>query len=191
MKLMINSGIRWISGITLLCASALTFACSCPTGPLDRDAGGDAKHVFVFRLLDARLESDDGARGNFHGPAHGRIRVVESLRGGGKQFESIEFYTAQCCGSRLDIGHYYIAFVDADGKSFLANSSSVAELYFGYSEPTSDARSVILKAAGIRKRLDGSVVLDEAFLDRAFARISQMPPPPPPCSEGKSRTKDD
>ncbi len=191
MNLLINLGIRWISVMALLCASSLAVACSCPIGPLDRDAGGDAKHVFVFRLLDARLESDDGALSNIPGSVHGRIRVVESLRGDGRQFDSIDFYTSQCCGSRLDVGHYYIAFVDADGESFRADSSSVAELYFGYSEPTSSAPSDIWKVAGLRRRQDGSVVMDEAVRNRAFSRISQVPTPPPPCPDRKSQVKED
>jgi len=35
------------------------------------------------------------------------------------------------------------------------------------------------------------VVMDQTVRNRAFSRISQVPPPPPPCPDRKPQVKED
>lgn len=164
---MIKSALlAWI--LTFSCAAQ---ACTCAFAPLDTESARNAKDVFIFRLTQAKvkLNSDDERTGT---EIIGQIKTIERLRGAKKLPEKIKFATGACCGTRLDVGEYFVAFVSDVGSQFVANSGNVMEV--GGKYRLSDTRERILAV------LDGKERLEDVF-SRADRDRTEQSPVLPPC----------
>ncbi|MDQ1925148.1 hypothetical protein, partial [Massilia pseudoviolaceinigra] len=120
---MIKSALlAWI--LTFSCAAQ---ACTCAFAPLDTESARDAKDVFIFRLTQAKVKhiSGDERRGT---EIIGQIKIIDRLRGVKKLSDQIKFYTDTCCGTRLDVGSYFVAFVSDAGSQFVAHNGNVVGL---------------------------------------------------------------
>ncbi|MES3026209.1 MAG: hypothetical protein V4857_31890 [Pseudomonadota bacterium] len=150
------------------------FACTCSFAHLDTESVRKAKKIFAFRLMGAEIKkvsSKDPEKME----VVGRILVIDNIRGNKNIFKEIRFTTHRCCGSRFDIGSYYVAFISDNGPKFFANSGNVLEIGTMY-----DAVEVREKMAEIyTKKKD----LDDVFSRESRDRIEQSPVLPP-CPRG-------
>lgn len=165
MKNLLSSMI--VAFATLLAAPAS--ACECRFSALDTEGARSADHVFVFRIVEARMLDEVYVEAG--------IKVLQTLHGDATSFRAARYTTRMCCGSRFDIGHVYIAFVHGDGRSFDANSGSVGDVTDLDHGPDSEL------IRRVRSLLAGKATLAETLGTAAFDRINQVQPPPPPCKE--------
>ena len=172
-----------VLGLLMALVARDVVACSCFTPPMSEASAREADHVFVFQLIDSIFVSTGEGSVIYEG-AKGTVRVVETIRGNGQQFDEITFITTPCCGVRLDVGHYYVAFVSGSGSSFGVNEGNVADVTTEYSEHSEYPRSEQGIVTRVSALLGGALSLDDAIPLRLRSRISQNePPPPPPCPE--------
>jgi len=143
-------------------------ACECAFAPLTPIEARTASIVFAFRLLDARIEQSTGAEGS--DSVVGNIQIVARFRGS-PAAEQVRYSVSPCCGSRLEVGKYYIAFLPKDSHLFDGNSSNLRGLF----EPFSQHHAELLE-----RLLNGTDEHDSSFYT-TFLDISQFPAPPPPC----------
>ena len=151
--------------------SGAASACECNFDPLTDDSVRAAKNLFVFRLVSAEIISDD-LKLPATSQISGSIEIVETIRGK-PTFKTIIYNTFNCCGSRLDVGHYYVAFSSESGVQFLGNSGNLVSLGDWYDKkfsPRKDIEKVLTKKATVK----------QAFIAFSRERIDQTPPPPPP-----------
>lgn len=80
----------------------------------------------VFRLLTAELQNA-GASDPNDSSVVGTIKVVDNILGSTRA-RQIHYSTLQCCGIRLDVGSYYVPFIEEDGTEFFAHSGNVVEI---------------------------------------------------------------
>lgn len=150
----------------LLIVSGATQACTCSVAPLDAEIARSAKSVIVFRIMSAKV-----SREQVHdAPASdivGRVKIVDQLRGRKSAIREIRFSTGSCCGSRLDVGSYFVAFISNDGSRFTANIGNVVEV--GKEYPTVQTRTTILDF------LDGRKTFEESFSRELRDRSEQSP----------------
>ncbi len=113
---------------------------ACSSGPIPtfKDHFDNAEYIFIFQLESLALAQQDSKRPNPPGQVNGKIRVIESLKGKAPQYKYITFSTFWCGGLRLDVGHYFIAFVKNDGVVLKLDfgDRSVLNLRSGYFEPS-------------------------------------------------------
>ncbi|HET7842565.1 MAG TPA: hypothetical protein VFL14_00320, partial [Xanthomonadales bacterium] len=124
-----------IAFVALQLAAFAASACSCMHGDIDTESARAADTVFVFQLLSAKYVREDFGDHAYSEGAEGSIRVVTSVRGDGERFDRITYLPSRCCGSRLDVGHYYIAFVSDPGPSFHAGADSVIAIGERFLDP--------------------------------------------------------
>lgn len=112
-------------------------ACTIPPQPTFKDHFKSARHIFVFQLEGLDLVKQNAGAPISPGLVKGRIRVTESLKGKPPSYKYITFSTFWCGGLRLDVGHYFIAFVKNDGVvlELGPEDRSVLDLRSGYFEP--------------------------------------------------------
>jgi hypothetical protein len=124
-------------GITLSWAQ-YSSACTIGPQPTFKDHFESAQHIFIFQLESLSLVQQKGKLLGSPIEVSGRIRVTESLKGKAPQYKYITFSTHWCGGLRLDVGHYFIAFVKNDGVVLKLDSGdrSVLDLRSGYFEPS-------------------------------------------------------
>ena len=116
--------------------------------------------------------------------ARGSIRVVESIRGEGAQFKKVAFTTDTCCGTRLDVGHDYVAFVSGKGSLVEVNWGNIADVTDYYSEDSDYPRSEQGIIARVEGLLEGTLPLDKAIPTFMRTSVSQLGTPPPlPCPD--------
>ena len=140
-------------------------ACSCSGAPLDDEAARRAAEVFVFQLTEAKVVSDPPLVPTMVGS----VRVVAHVRGRSKARE-VTYQAGWCCGTRMEIGRYYVAFLDEAGARFTGNLENLVPLpYVGDAGDTSAIEAVL---AGERSLLD-------AFPQGEMHTVPA--PPPPPC----------
>ena len=153
--------------VGLLLASAAD-ACSCDFAPLGTKEARAARNVFVFRLMDARVEpATAGASSNW---VVGTVKVEARVRGSTKA-QQIRFSTFYCCGSRLEVGKHYIAFLSSDTPRFDGNASNVLPLWEDFDREQADALEAVLR---------GKTKLEDVFA-YGLEEINQVRPPPAPC----------
>jgi hypothetical protein len=160
-------------------AAAPADACECSFGPLSDSTVREATHVFVFRVEAATLENSTAS------PAYravASIDLVDSVLGDARP-KSLGFSTHWCCGSSLDLGHYYAAFLQGDpGSDFFAHAGNLLPLglFYGTEE---------------RKRLEKVVrlgsPLEACFGEWPSTKVEISPPPPPPRVPGELPLKKD
>lgn len=170
-----------IRRILLLCAlgfCSASEACECDFPPLDTAAARNAREIFVFRLLSAEVRDDkDYDRGGNR--IVGRIKVITRLRGTARQIREVHFSTSDCCGTRLDVGDYFVAFLPSMNGKFTTNSGNVLSVGREYPlAQTHDKLSAILA---------GKTRLEDVFSRAYRDRIEQWPVLPPCVPAGNVR----
>jgi hypothetical protein len=165
----------------ILFAISLTFscvvhACTCSFVPINSEATRAAKNVFIFRLIQAKVNLINGHVGSTP-EIIGQIEVIDRLRGDEKRVKEIKFSTSSCCGSRFDVGSYFVAFVSEVGPRFVANNGNVVEI--GREYPLPQTRANLLAV------LDGEKRFEDVF-SREFRDRTEQFPIQPPCP-GKDR----
>ena len=163
---------NWLITIALALLGITANACTCPFVPLNTESARDAKQVFVFRLVDAALQRE-GSEQEVTTIVVGTIEVVADLRGT-TNAKRIIYSTLWCCGTRLDVGKYYAAFISDNSEQFDAHSGNLLELG-GYYAPGSNA------GTKLRAVVAGQETLEKAFSEEKRDRTEQIPRPPPPC----------
>jgi hypothetical protein len=165
----------------VIALSGIADACECAFSPLSTESVRSAKSVFVFRLLSSELQAK-GSDLPISAVVVGKIQVVDVIRGTSKA-KTILYSTHQCCGTRLDVGKYYAAFVQADEAQLLGNSGNLIELGEMY-YPTRGSR------AKIEAMLAGRKSLEKSFSEYSLDRTQQVPRPPAPyCPNDQKRGK--
>lgn len=145
-------------------------ACTCAPELRDLPGALEAKNVFIFRVLSARALPDRAD--DFSGPhVEGRIEIVDRLRGQGR-FRKMRFSTGRCCGSRFDVGAYFVGLISEHGPTFRAHFGNVLEI--GTREDLQEARK------DIAALLSGQRQLDEVF-PRWMRERTEQSVVPPPC----------
>lgn len=86
--------------------SSAVQACTCSVSPPTTNSLRSANEVFIFRLLDAKLAAKKPHGANQE--IVGNIKIVERLRGTSGRLSQIRFFTGKCCGTRLDVGAYFL-----------------------------------------------------------------------------------
>ena len=167
-----------IAFVVLQLAAFAASACSCAFATLGTETARAADTVFVFQLMSARFLNREEGEGMILEGAEGTIRVVESLRGDGSRFDRISYNTLHCCGSRLDVGHYYLAFVSGPGPSFGAGENSIVRVGEQYRASSPGDENALLFR--VHDLLEGRSSFEEALPDTMFERVGLIPPPPPP-----------
>jgi len=150
--------------------SSVAQACQCAYQPLDTDAARGAKNIFIFRLVQAEVMPSASSEGHA-ARVLGRIDIVGHLRGNTASFKEIEYSTDHCCGSRFDVGSYFVAFVSKAGPRLVANNGNVMEL--GQQRVTPQTRAEILTI------LKGEKTLEDVFSRAELERTEQSPVMPP------------
>lgn len=150
-------------------------ACECAFPPLDTQSVREARNVFVFRLLDAKLQAD-GSEQPLTATIIGNIEIADTIRGTADA-RRIRYSVHQCCGTRLDVGKYYLALDSDDGPELLGHSGNLIE-----------AGEMYYPGSGTRERIEsvlsGEESLENAFSAYALDRTQQISRPPPPyCPE--------
>jgi hypothetical protein len=155
-------------------------ACTCDFLYLDTAAVRSAQQVFVFRLVSARVE-EHTRDGVAHDEIIARIKIVAQIRGVSEHVSELSFSTQRCCGTRLDVGGYFVAFLPQTGNRFAANNGNVVEV---------DPFDLTNAQAKINAVLAGKKRFEDVFSREATDRTEQEPVPPPPCPltvRGRSR----
>ena len=137
-----------------------------------------ATHIFVFRLVSAEVQEHE-ALSNRLQTVIGRIRWLENLRGDGSQFGEIAFNTDPCGGTRLEIGHYFLAVTNADGYRIEGSYDNLIDITEEYREGENNhALGWFLSALG--PAIAGEVLLSDVLHPRFRYNTHTSPPPPPP-----------
>jgi len=142
-------------------------ACTCTGLPLSTETVQQAKHIFMFQLVSAKARTEQ----NKELSIVGAVKTFDRLRGNGKLPTEVRFSTSKCCGTRLDVGGYFVAFLPNVGKTFTADNNNVIEI--GKEYPISESLELI------QNILEGSKTLEENFSREYLDRIEQFPIQPP------------
>ena len=153
-----------------LLVSGVANACQCAFSHLDTAQARAANNVFVFQLLDARVAQEVNAPSS--SGVVGSIKVLANVRGKTNARE-VRYSTFYCCGSRLEVGKYYVGFLPSDTASFYGNAGNILPLWNGINRATADKLEAVLR---------GGKRLEDAF-SYGLEEIHQMRPPPSPCPE--------
>jgi hypothetical protein len=172
---------KWASLLfALLFTTTQALACSCSFTAVDENTVREAEQVFVFKLVSARSVDDARVEQPWRDAlVVAEIEVVEVLRGG-PLHRRMHFSTAQCCGSRLDVGKYYAAFLPADEAEFFGHMGNLIEIGpgLGVKGRVDDLKSV----------LAGKRTLAQEFGEYPSDRITTVPRPPAPCPDQTAKT---
>jgi hypothetical protein len=160
--------------LIFLCAilfSGLALACQCAYEPMSDNSVKAAKNIFVFRLISAEIANKASTDGT-DSTILATIQIVDVVRGSAA-YKKIYFSNHWCCGSRLDVGHFYAAFTSTGGVSFSGNTGNLLDLGNMY-YPEIEFRK------NIPFVLTGKMSINKAFANYDINRLEQVPPPPPP-----------
>lgn len=158
--------IKQIFFLILVLSSGSAQACTCAYLPLETSTVRQAEHIFIFRLISAKVGADSIGSAR-HDDIIGHIQVVSQIRGASKQVREISFSTERCCGARLDVGGYFVAFLPSLGKRVEVNNGNIVQL-----GPTSTHRDT---EAQIRTVLAGAKNFEDVFSRRDTDRTEQEP----------------
>lgn len=161
-----------VKGIFLLLIAMycnMANACTCGYFSLDTAAVRNAQQVFIFRLVSAEIEERTRTAIGYN-EIIGRVEIVSQLRGVSNHVSELSFSTRRCCGTRLDVGGYFVAFLPTTGNRFEANNGNVVEIVpFDLQDTQAKINAVL---AGKRR-------FEDVFSRDATDRTEQEPLIPP------------
>jgi hypothetical protein len=168
---------RLILLLSLLFFAQPIVACSCDSEEISDQQFKNAKNIFLFRIRSIHvIEGKNVPIEN--GIAVGAIRVVENYKGTA-HYSSFQYSTSYCCGSKFQVGEYYLAILDKDGK--LLSASPENTIGMGRSL---EQEKGLMGPNQIRRRIlsavDGLELFSKAFPVEHRMTTSSVPPPPPP-----------
>jgi len=167
---------RWLLMSVLAVASLDAGACECSYPFLENRTVIEARHIFIFQLLGAKAEAGEGDNPPVN-RVIAQIRIVKQLRGR-SEYASMEYDTFWCCGTRLDIGHFYVAFLtDTDGP-FVGNPGNLIEVSESAAEDVSGKLYDVVS---------GKRTLESEYGEFPSERLFQVPRPPEPCPRPAAR----
>lgn len=163
-----------VKGIFLLLIAVycnMANACKCGFLYLDTPAARSTQQIFIFRLVSAQVSASPPDRLG-HSEVIARIKIVSQLRGVSNHVSELSFSTQRCCGTRLDVGGYFVAFLPPTGTRFAANNGNVVEI---------DPFDLENKQAKINAVLAGKLRFEDVFSRGDIDRTEQELVPAPPC----------
>ncbi len=152
-----------------------TLACTCSFNPLSTESIQSASNIFVFRIMSAKVRNET-VQNPIMQEVEAKIKVIDRIHGAQHLYSGIHFSTSWCCGSRLDVGRYYVAFISDEGPEFLAHNGNIIDIgerYYPDSVTEIDIKGKILKI------LSKKAKLQEIFTRDNLDRIEQSPVLPP------------
>jgi hypothetical protein len=161
--------------VMLTLASPAAFACECSYSPLGDSTVLAAKSIFVFQLMSAEVEFGGEVEPAAQAVS-ARVKLVEHLGGVEDSHELMSYSTLSCCGSRLDVGHFYAAFLTEPAVPFVGHPGNLLHLGEYYRPRSSEALHLKSVVAGQRK-------LEEAYGKFPGERQHQISRPPTPCPQ--------
>ncbi len=152
-------------------------ACSCAFAPLNNGTVRNANDIFVFQLISAKIEPETSnplvAR-----EVVGEIRIVDVLRGE-RRVRSMRYSSSFCCGTRMYVGQYYVAFISSKEVEFSGNTGNLLNLGDLTLNQTyrvsSELRGRLLSVAS------GQKSLEQEFGEFPNEKMFTLPRPPDPC----------
>lgn len=168
--------LRLVAPILLLVlAPFAAIGCECSYPPLGDRTVRAAKSVFVFQLVSAEIQpADVDVSGPEAQALKARIRIVEHLGGTTASRETMRYDTQRCCGTRLDVGHFYAAFLPSPTAEFHGHAGNLLHLGEYYQAESSEADR-------LKSVVSGRRTLEAAYGEFPGERQHQIPRPPPPC----------
>jgi hypothetical protein len=147
-------------------------ACECASSFLDASSARKQQNVFAFRVLSMEFvpERGDGRPGR-KDRINGKIQVIDSIRGDGKQFTSARARIWTCCGLRLQPGLIYWAFTSQKGPVLVVHQGNLLQLPPYFHESSLDISAAVL----VRSMLQGKEGLGQfpeelwVYSDRTLA----------------------
>jgi hypothetical protein len=165
--------LKTIVFVALLFASQISTACEC--GFFSEQTASTSKVVFIFQVVGTELHSENFNNEN----AIAKIRIIKIIRG--KPIATnISYSVSSCCGLALMAVRHYVAFLNENSHSFVADFDNVLAL-----SPLFRPSGGI--PTGIRDILRGAPA-PERLLDESQQLLSSTPSPPcPPTSLQQGR----
>ena len=162
-------------GVFLIFVNSAAYACTCSYSILGNKQVDESSEIFVFRLDSAVADTAD-ADPISGGQVTGNISIVDVLRGK-PRIEKMRYSTLHCCGARIDLGQYYVAFVSDGGIEFSGNTGNLLNLGEQYTPgaPTAQRLSAVVQ---------GKESLEQAFGKFPNERMFTLSRPPSPCPNG-------
>ncbi len=153
-------------------------ACTCSFMPLSDESIRSAPNIIVFRIMSAKIVNPNETN-LLLDKVEAKIKVVDRIRGKKHTYRNIYFSTSSCCGSRLDVGRYYVAFISETGPSFFANNGNIIDIgerYYPNSVGDIDVRAKISKILSKEEKFEN--IFPRHVLDRV-----EQTPILPPCNQ--------
>ncbi len=126
----VNSNVGQLMRIFLVsffCLLSLNAAaCSCAFAPLNNGTVRNANDIFVFQLISATIEPET-SNPLVTRKVVGEIRIVDVLRGE-PRVRSMRYTSSFCCGTRMYVGQYYVAFISSKELEFSGNTGNLLNL---------------------------------------------------------------
>ena len=160
----------------LAIASLDAGACECSYLLLKNRTVIEAKHIFIFRLLGAKAmagEADDPTANR----VTAQVKIVKQLRGRG-EYSSMEYDTFRCCGTRLDVGHFYVAFLNDTDSPFVGNPGNLIEVSESAAEDVSGELYDVVS---------GKRTVESVYGEFPSERLFQVQRPPVPCPRSSTK----
>jgi hypothetical protein len=164
-----------IASLALALLALPAVACECMQYEPTESSIARASRIFVFQV--AATAADVSPDGAIH-PWLGKVsfRVADQIVGGGPSVGTASFSFSDCCGSRFEVGHYYLAFLELEDSQPQFTPANV--IYYGtfYHEGSEVALESIIAS-----------VQEGATFREAFSRfdlyraVTEPQPPSPPC----------
>lgn len=156
-----------------------SIACSVSNRPSFRQSVKDSRHVFVFRLESTVLENN---RDIYNENIIGKIRIIETLKGGTVPFTEVKFNTNFCVGNRLDTGHYFVSATNQEGFTLKLYSEdrSIVDITEYYSENSAEETNNAAVIPAIKKYIETGELIPwfPACSMTNYTQTAIAPPPP-------------
>ena len=162
--------------MSVLVIARNAFACECNYELLSDQTVRKSGSVAIVEIRELKSDEAETVPSAFRS-LKGTLKVIDILLGErpGTQFEySVDY----CCGIRLDVGHYYILFLEHASGRIVITSGNLMH----FSAPDAiDPRRIGLMV----KVLEGEMTLEEAFGEFPSGKLMQMQVPVvrPKCKE--------